>query len=344
MSPAYERPPDPGPGLRLHLNENTAGCSPRVLAAMQALTREAAAFYPDYAPAHRALAGHLGVDVTQVLLTNGLDEGIHAVSFACLPRDAQGRPRDAVIVEPAFDMYAACAEAAHGRVVKVPPGEDLAFPRAAVLDAVSDRTGVVYVASPNNPSGMPVPVEAIAEVARRLPEDALLFLDEAYVDFAEETCLGELGGLPNLVIGRTFAKAYGLAAVRLGAVIAAPAVVDRLRHVVPPYSVNVFALAALPAALDDREYLEWYRAQVVESREMVHAWARHRGVHAWPSEANFVLIRVGARAAALVAALAARGIFVRDRSAQPGCDGCIRISTGVAAHTRRCLEELEALW
>jgi histidinol-phosphate aminotransferase len=344
MSTPYERPPDPGPGLRLHLNENTAGCSPRVLAAMRAVTREEAAFYPDYTAAHRALAVHLGVNEGQVLLTNGLDEGIHAVSFACLLRDERGRPKEAVIVEPAFDMYAACAHAANGRIVTVAPGPELALPRDAVLDVVSDRTGVVFLTSPNNPSGLVVPPQAIRDIAARLPSHAVLFLDEAYADFTGETRLGDLARISNLVIGRTFAKAHGLAAVRLGAVIAAPSIINRLRQVVPPYSVNVFAVAALTAALEDREYLEWYRAQVVASRGLVYAWARRRGVHFWPSEANFVLLRVGERASALVEGLSARGIFVRDRSRQRGCEGCIRISTGVAEHTERCLEALEELW
>jgi histidinol-phosphate aminotransferase len=249
-----------------------------------------------------------------------------------------------VIVEPAFDMYAACADAANGHVVTVLPGVDLAFPLDAVRAAVSARTGVVFLTSPNNPTGLVVSPDAIREIAGRLPPDAVLFLDEAYAEFAAETRLPDLGAMPNLVIGRTFAKTHGLAAVRLGAVVAAPAIIARLRRVVPPYSVNVFALAGLIAALGDREYVDWYRAQVTESRALVYAWARRHDVPFWPSQANFVLLRVGPRASAIVAALAARGVFVRDRSGQPGCAGCIRITAGVAEHTRRGVEALEEAW
>ena len=115
MSHAYNRVPDPGPGLRLHLNENTGGCSPHVLEAMRAVGRQEAAIYPDYTSVHRRTAAFLGVDEVRLLLTNGLDEGIHVASYACLQRGEDGVTREAIIVEPAFDMYADAVEAVGGR-------------------------------------------------------------------------------------------------------------------------------------------------------------------------------------------------------------------------------------
>jgi histidinol-phosphate aminotransferase len=343
MSFEYQRLPDPGDGLRLHLNENTAGCSPRVLEALARLTREDAAFYPDYTGVTDAVARAAGVDPAWTLVVNGLDEGLHAAALATLLRDGGGRQREAIIVEPAFDMYADCTEAAGGRVVAVPPGPGFAFPLAAALAAVTGDTRLVYLTSPNNPTGIPIPRDAVRAIAEALPSGALLFLDEAYVDFAREHLLDLLPGLPNLVIGRTFAKAHGLAAIRAGAVFAAPHVIGRLRRVTPPYSVNVVAAVAMIAALKDRDYLEWYRSQVRESREAIYAFCGRHGLPCWQSEANFVLVQVGERAPAVVSALAARRIFVRDRSAQPGCAGCIRITAGVVAHTGQCLSALEEI-
>jgi histidinol-phosphate aminotransferase len=341
MSYQYERLPDPGEGLRLHLNENTAGCSPRVLEAIARLTRQDAAFYPDYARTTRAIATYLGVDPAWVLAVNGLDEGLHAAAMACLLRGADGRQREAIIVEPAFDMYAACADAVGGGVVKVPPSPDFSFPLEGVLAALTPATGLVYLTSPHNPTGLTIPREAILRVAGRLREDALLFLDEAYVEFASHDLLELLPAVPNLVIGRTFAKAQGLAAVRAGAVVADPAVIERFKRVVPPYSVNVFAAAAIVAALEDREYLAWYRDQVRQSRAVVYGACARLGLEFWPSEANFVLVRVGERATDLVRHLAARRVFVRDRTTQPGCAGCVRITTGVVAHTEECVRLME---
>jgi len=341
MSYAYERLPDPGAGLRLHLNENTAGCSERVLEAMHAVTRADAAFYPDYTRVHEAVAAYFGVEPARLLLTNGLDEGIHAACFAWLQRGDRGERREAVIVEPAFDMYAACADGAGGRIRHVMPGPEFVFPLDETLEAITDDTRLVFLTSPNNPTGLPVPRRALDAILARVPAGAVVFLDEAYADFAEEHLLGDLAKCPGLLVGRTFAKAHGLAAVRAGAVMAAPAVIDRLRRVLPPYGVNVFAIAGLLAAIEDHVYLDWYRAQVIESRRLVHAFCEKHALHAWPSQANFVLIRIGERSRDVVAAMARRGVFVRDRSGEPGCAGCLRMSAGVVEHTLRGLATLE---
>jgi histidinol-phosphate aminotransferase len=340
---AYERLPDAGSSLRLHLNENTAGCSHRVLEAMRALTRTDASFYPDYGAAQEACARALGVASDQVALLNGLDEGIHSVSFAWLQRAADGAQREAVIVLPAFDMYAACAEIASARLVEVMPRADLSFPAAELLSAITPATGVVFLASPNNPTGLAIARDDVARVARALPAGAVLLLDEAYVDFARESFLDALPAHPNVLIGRTFAKAHGLAAVRAGCLVGHAATMARVRPFLPPYSVNVFARAAILAALDDREYLDWYRAQVAESKRRLYGVCDRLGLRYWPSEANFVLVHVGERAGALVRDMAARGVAIRDRSSQPGCAGCIRFTTGVVEHTERGLALMEEL-
>lgn len=343
MKHAYERLPDAAGALRLHLNENTAGCSPRVLEAMRALTRTDASLYPDYDEAQQACARALGMSVDQVALLNGLDEGIHAVSFAFLQRAEDGTRREAVIVLPAFDMYAACAEVASARIVEVMPRPDLSFPLGELLGAITPATRVVFLASPNNPTGLAIPRADVVRVAEALPAGAVLLLDEAYVDFARESGLDFVAAHPNLVIGRTFAKAQGLAAVRAGCLAGHAETIAAIRPFLPPYSVNVFARTAMIAALADTEYLEWYRSEVAESKRLLYATCDRLGLHYWPSEANFVLVRVGDRASALVGEMTARGVAIRDRSSQPGCAGCIRFTTGVVEHTQRGLALMEEL-
>jgi histidinol-phosphate aminotransferase len=209
-----------------------------------------------------------------------------------------------------------------------------------VLAAITPRTRVIYLTSPGNPTGLLIPHAAVHALARALP-DGLIFVDEAYADFTEAHFLGELPAAPNVVVGRTFAKAYGLAALRIGAVVGDAAVMARLRRSLPPYSINVAAAVALEAALGDQAHLDAYRAQVRASKARVYAVCERLGLGYVPSEANFVLIRVGDRATAIVEALRQRRIFVRDRSTEPGCAGCIRITAGLVAHTEQALAALE---
>lgn len=361
----YQTVPNPGAGLRLHLNENTAGCSPAVLEAIRSIDREDTAFYPDYGPITTAAEHWFGVPAGWVQLTNGLDEGLHVAAQmaaraarAAAPttgdtgggrggsdlaasrgnRQATGQ---AVIVEPAFEMYAACAEAAELETVHIPPQPDFRFPTDLLMAATDADTRLVNLTDPNNPTGLPIPAGVIERIARAAPQ-AMVLVDEAYAEFSGRTSIGPvLDRHRNVIVGRTFAKAHGLAALRIGALVAHPDTLAPIRRLLPPYSLNICAVRALGAALDDRAYLEWYVAQSVESRELIATFCRKYGFTFWPSEANFVLIRIGARAGDVVRALAGRRIFIRDRSEAPGCAGCIRITAGVVDHTRECLNALE---
>jgi histidinol-phosphate aminotransferase len=342
----YIRPADRVGALRLHLNENTGGCSDAVIEAIRGISAEEAAYYPDYAALSRECAAYLGVSETQLVLTNGLDEGLLALTVSAFraTQDLQGVP-EAIVPAPAFEMYSVFVKAAGGRVVPVPPKPDYAFQLEEVGAAIGARTRIIFLTNPNNPTGQLIPREAIREIVRRSPSAVTIVIDEAYYDFCGETFLAELGAHPNVVIGRTFAKAHGLAGLRAGCLIGDPARLEIVRGVVPPYSLSVFAVAGWRAALRDREHLQWYRAQVSESRELLYAACDRLGLPYWKSAGNFVLINV-ARAgnpADIVRAFADRGILVRDRSRDPGCAGCIRITAGVVRHTETAVEALEGL-
>jgi histidinol-phosphate aminotransferase len=340
----YERPAAAAGGLRLHLNENTAGCSPLVLEAIAALDGEDMAFYPEYDEVVRATAAYLGVDPEWLALTNGLDEGLLAATVAAVRPIVEaggGRRPEIVVPLPAFDMYAVCARACGAALVEVPPRPDLRFQADELIDAITPATRVVFITSPNNPTGIRIQLEDIARVADAVPDGALVFVDEAYHDFCGDTALPLVRSRRNVVVGRTFAKAHGLAALRAGCLIAPPATLEAIRLVVPPYSLNVCAAAGLRAAMTDRARLTWYVDQVERSRDLVYAFCGRIGLTYWESGANFVLVRIGARSAAVTGALAGRGIFVRDRSRDAGCEGCIRITTGIVEHTTRCLAALE---
>jgi histidinol-phosphate aminotransferase len=337
----YEKLAMPQDGLRLHLNENTGGCSRAVLEALGSLTRQVAAVYPDYTDAIAATATLLNVPPSFVLLTNGLDEGIFAAALAAL-RPPGPSPLESIIVEHAFDMYAGCSRAAGGKVVEVPLGPGFAFPLDDTIAAMTPATRIIFLTTPHNPTGLLVPPDSIIAIARAAG-DALVFVDEAYIDFGGETMIEErrLVQHPNLVVGRTFSKAYGLAGLRAGALAGAPATLDRIRGCVPPYSINIAAALAVPAALRDTSHYRWYLDEVRESKRLMYGALDRLNLTYLESEANFVLAQFGTAAKDVVAGLRTRGIYVRDRSGDPACEGYVRITTGVVAHTRACIMAIE---
>jgi histidinol-phosphate aminotransferase len=309
-------------GLRLDFNENTLACSPRVIEALGRVVAGDLTRYPERETVEGTLATHLGLDKEEVLLTNGVDEAIHLVCQAFLDRD------DVMLLPvPTYSMYEVYASASDGRVETVFASDDFKFPHAAMLEAIGPETKLICIANPNSPTGATVTRQQILEIVEKA-RHAIVLVDEAYFHFFGETMIDLVRELPNLVVARTFSKAYGLAGLRLGMLAAAKPVMHWLRRVISPYSVNSLALACLPAALDDREYLESYVSEVKQAGVCLLQALDELGVRYWPTAANFVLTEIGSQHAEFVSAMRKRGVLTRDRSADPGCDGCVRITIG----------------
>ena len=318
-------------GLRLDFNENTGGCSPRVIERLRELKPEQLACYPEREPIEREAASFLGLQTEQVLLTNGVDEAIHLVCEAYLePGD------EAIIVVPTFAMYEICAAATGARVISIPAGKDFQFPTSEVLARISPNTRLIAVANPNNPTGTVACPEDLLLIASSAPQAAVL-VDEAYFEFYGESLLSQLGQAPNLFIARTFSKAYGMAGFRVGVLAGATAQMENLRRACSPYNVNGIALACLPTALADQDYVRQYVGEVRSSRNRLQEEFSSLGIPFWPSQANFVLARIGPSHSDFVRGMKAHGILVRDRSSDWRCEGCVRITAGWQAHTDRLL-------
>ena len=333
--------PDPGTGLRLHLNENTGGCSPRVLEAVRSMKTTDVSTYPSYGSLVLACARHFDVNPDWVLLTNGLDEGI---LMAALGHIARRRIHDAetIVPLPAFDPYPNASNAVGATVVRVAPRPDFVFQTDAVLDAITPRTRMIFLNTPNNPTGQLVPIRDIERIADAAPH-AIVLVDEAYIEFGGTTFLPRLDRYPNVLVGRTFSKAYGLAGMRIGILIGQPHALEPVRDVTLPFNINAVAMVATQAALTDPEFLPRYAAEVAASRARLYAACGRLGLPFWESAANFVLVRVGSDVSRFVDALASRGVHVRDRSRDPATAGCIRITAGVVEHTDAAIEALESV-
>ncbi|MGA2980075.1 MAG: histidinol-phosphate transaminase [Terriglobales bacterium] len=321
------RPPLAGRvGLRLDFNESTVGCSPRVLARLRSLDAELLARYPERESVEKEVAAFLGLDSSQVLLTNGVDEAIHLLCSTYLdPGD------DALIVVPTFAMYAIFAQAEGARII--------AFPARDLLAQLSSRTRLIAVSNPNNPTGSAVAGDVLIQIAQAAPQAAVL-VDEAYFEFHGETLIDRTRQIDNLFVARTFSKAYGLAGLRIGILAGEARQMTMVRRVASPYNVNAAALAVLPEALRDQEYVNRYVAQVLSNRDRLQQELGNLGLHYWPSHANFVLVSIGAAHAEFVQALRIRGILVRDRDTDPGCEGCVRLTVGSDRHTEALIVAL----
>jgi len=287
--------------------------------------------YPDPQPAalRQRLAALYGVEESRLLITRGSDEGIDLLQRAYCRAGG-----DRVLISPpCFGMYALSARIQGAGVVEAPLVEgDCGFELPAGLEARAKGCRLVFLCSPNNPTGNLVAPERVSQLAARQAASGLVVVDEAYVEFAPETSvLSLLQEHRNLVILRTLSKAHALAGCRLGCVIADPAVIDLLRRIIAPYplptpTVSAALRALAPESLaSTREHLKTLAA---EKQRMVAALSAHPGiVRLWPGHANFVLVRA-VDGAGLVGSAASAGIRLRDQSAQPGLADCVRITIG----------------
>jgi histidinol-phosphate aminotransferase len=332
----YHPPLGDRDGLRLDFNENTLECSSEVLKALRNVRAADLTKYPERDAVEAQVAQYLGLEAAQVLLTNGVDEAIHVICQTYL--DAGD---EVLLPVPTYSMYEVYASATEACIVTVQADAEFRFPFERLLAAITSRTKVIAIANPNSPTGSVVSRTQIVRIVERAPQ-AVVMVDEAYFHFYGQTIADLIGDYPNLLLARTFSKAYGLAGLRLGILAGHADAVRWLRRVISPYSVNSLALTCLPAALKDKTYLEWYVAEVLAARRELASALDALKIRFWPSEANFVLVDIGPKHRAFTAAMKHRGVLVRDRSSDPGCAGCVRITVGTRPQMAEGINALTA--
>ena len=335
--PAYHAPSGARLGLNLDLNENTGGCSPRVLRKLQSLQTTDISQYPDRDAGERVVARFFRLTPEQVLLTNGVDEALQLFALTYL---SEGD--DVIVVDPTFNMYALDVAMTGATQVTVQSDAEFAFPLEKVLKAISNKTKMIMIANPNNPTATIVPREDLVKVMEAAPNAAVL-VDEAYFEFYGETVLDLLPQYGNLFVARTFSKAYGLAGFRIGALMGNAEQIGYVRRITPPFNVNTLALAILPTAISDQQFVADYLRQVFDGRSKLQSMFAELGLRFWPSYTNFVLVEIGPKHVEFIEAMKQRGISLRDRSKDPGCEGCVRITIGTAEQNAILLEEMRAV-
>ncbi len=326
--------------VKLASNENPRGIGPRTRAAIDAALGEVAR-YPDGNgfELKQALAKRYGVEMGAIVLGNGSNDVLELVALAVL-----GPGRAAVFSQHCFAVYPLATQARGARSIVVPAknyGHDL----DAMTRAIDDETYVAWIANPNNPTGTFARHEEVEAFLKRVPERVLVVLDEAYNEYLPPELRGDSARLlkrhPNLVITRTFSKAYGLAGLRVGYALAHPSVADVMNRVRQPFNVNSLALAAATAALDDMEFVARSYAENLQGLRNLEEGARALGLDYIPSHANFLTIKVG-KAADIYKRLLRRGVIVRPVGGGYGLNEHLRVTVGTAAENERFLGALAA--
>src|SRR5499425_2848599 len=284
----YETPAEGRRGkIRLDFNENTYGCSEAARKALAHLSAKEIATYPEYARPTRKIARYFRVNPEELLLTNGGDDALR-VFF-----DTFVEPGSHILIcEPTFPMYRYWAEIAGARVDVCRYDRKMRFPLGDVLAALRKKPRVFFLANPNNPTGTLVGSAALRKILQRASRTAVV-LDEAYAEFSGFSSLPWIRRYANLFIARSFSKAAGLAALRLGAVIASKDSLQPVRRAMPPFPVNLAALAAAEAALRERKTIRRYVQEVQRLRKSLASELHGLGATVFPSAGNFLLANFG---------------------------------------------------
>jgi histidinol-phosphate aminotransferase len=326
--------------VKLASNENPRGIGPRTRAAIETALGEIAR-YPD-GNGHdlkTALARRYGVDMAAIVLGNGSNDVLELVSLAFL-----GPGRSAVYSQHAFAVYPLATQARGARAIVV-PAKDHGHDLEAMAAAVDAETSVVWVANPNNPTGTLARPDALEAFLKRVPERVIVVVDEAYNEYLPPELKAEtvkwLRRHPNLVVTRTFSKAYGLAGLRAGYAFAHPTVADVMNRVRQPFNVNSVALAAAVAALDDMEFVARSYAENLQGMRTLEAGAKRLGLDWIPSYGNFLTIRVG-RANEVYRRLLKRGVIVRPVGGGYELPEHLRVTVGTPEENERFLSALAA--
>ncbi|KAF0806825.1 histidinol-phosphate aminotransferase [Alcanivorax xiamenensis] len=325
--------------IKLASNENPLGPSHRALeAAKRAL--EQVHLYPDGAgfSLKMALAEKLGVNSNQITLGNGSNDILELVARAYLQPG-----EETVYAEYAFAIYPLVTVACSAKPVMVPAhlyGHDL----AAMADAINQNTRIVFLANPNNPTGTWFNDVALDRFLERVPEDVLVVLDEAYFEYVEEAHypngLDRLARYPNLIVTRTFSKIHGLAGLRVGYAVSHPDIADILNRVRQPFNVNIPALAAAEAALDDTDHLENSRCENTAGLGQLVEGLNLLGLEHIPSVANFITVDCAGDAVPVYEALLREGVIVRPLGGY-GLPNHLRVTVGTARENERFLRALD---
>jgi len=325
--------------VKLNQNESPFDVPNEVREAITAAWKEVAFNrYPPEQPADLAsvIAEYIGWSKEGIIIGNGSNELTYTLGLTFISPDSR-----VVLPRPMFSFYERVANIYGGEIISIAPQKTLQFDTGAILDAIHQAApSMIVITTPNNPTSLVVPLEEIKMISEAA--SGLVLIDEAYIEFAEEpSLLDMLNDYPNVILLRTFSKAFGLAGIRLGYLIGAPRLMSEVMKVRPPFMIDHFSVCAVKEILlrtdliQDR--VQWIRS---ETKRLTQALKRVKGIHVLEGQANFVTFKVSCDSNELFKSLANSGVLIREMSGYPELKGFLRVSTGTSDENRAFLNAL----
>lgn len=325
-------------GLLLNFNERTVPVSPKVKDAILDFVKEdKLQVYPEYNNLCYQIANYAEVDEGQIMITNGSDQGIDLV-FRTFTKQGD----KVIIPSPSFAMFYQSGGLCGNKILRPSYKKDLSFPLDKVLELIDDEIKLVVICNPNNPTGTLLPLKGIEKIAKKAPK-AIVMVDEAYFEFSGITAAVLIDKYPNIVVTRTFSKAFGLAAFRMGYLISRKENLEEMLKVRGPYDVNMPACFAVKAALRDRQYMESFAIEVMEeAKPMVEKFFTENRIEYFPSKANFLLFRT-TNTGEIFQILKKNGMLLRPSKGQ-NIENTIRLTIGTVEQMQQFIEAYKGLF
>jgi len=322
--------------VRLDCNENVIGCSEKVLKRIKEIDGEDLSIYPNYTGLSEKVAEYSKVDPNEVLVTNASDDAIKLV-FDCFIE----KNDEAIILDPTFAVYELFLGTIGAKIKKVQYESDLSFPTKKVIEEITPKTKMVVLCNPNNPTGTIISRKEIILVLEKA-KSAVVLVDEAYFEFSKETCSGLIKKYDNLIITRTFSKAFGLAGIRAGYIISDNENIKNLKKIYGPYNVNYFAKIGIEAAIEDKSFAENYSKEVMQNKEKLKKELTKLEIKVYPSKANFLLAKFS-NPKSIKEKLMEKKILIRDVTSYTLLEKCLRISIGTKEKARLLTNALKEI-
>lgn len=311
--------------FKLDMNENTLGCSPHVTRTLQALRPDTFSIYPTYGEIEEKIARFFNIDASKVVITNGGDAGINGIYYTYVDENDE-----VLYAVPTYVMYKLDAQRMRAKIVQVPYEQKWVYPTDQVIAAITDKTRLIVIPSPANPTGDVVSEEDICEIAQAAPH-AMVLLDEAYWRFTKrenKSLYYLIDRLKNITIMHTFSKDYGLAGIRIGYLLSSPENITYIRKSMDPFAVNNIAVEAAKAALDDQVFVQNYVNKIAECRDYFSEAIKVIADEVYDSHANFILFHVGKNYEWYHSKLLKKKVKIRRYPNNPLMEGYIRLTLG----------------